>query len=174
MWTSDFKFLLDRVPKGLKLKFHSSVSANLFYFRICTVSPTKLLKNHNPYIRRVQSSGIQHRAVRWKLTVILKKAEQESSMKQIASTAYCLLHAGFLFVLFFGSEDGDNMFLRNVRWFSSEYTALYPRRTLHNDRCENLILHTLHKSSHLLAGNNWATDPPYLYLPSSRPDLLGD
>jgi hypothetical protein len=33
-------------------------------------------------------------------------------------------HAGFLLVLF-DPEDGGFMFLRNVRWFSTDYTALY-------------------------------------------------
>jgi hypothetical protein len=37
-------------------------------------------------------------------------------------------HAGFLLGLFFNPEDGGNMFLRNFGWFSTDYTALYPRR----------------------------------------------
>jgi hypothetical protein len=45
-------------------------------------------------------------------------------MKQAASSA------GFLFDLHFNSEDGDDMFLRNVRSFSTDYTALYPRKQL--------------------------------------------
>jgi hypothetical protein len=34
-------------------------------------------------------------------------------------------HAGFLFGVFFGPEDGGNMFLRNVGWLSTVYMA-YP------------------------------------------------
>jgi hypothetical protein len=30
--------------------------------------------------------------------------------------------------LHFNSEDGDNIFLRNVDWLSTAYMALYPRR----------------------------------------------
>jgi hypothetical protein len=41
-------------------------------------------------------------------------------MKQAAS----LLHDSFLF----GTEDGGDMFLQNVGWLSTEYTALYPKR----------------------------------------------
>jgi hypothetical protein len=37
-------------------------------------------------------------------------------------------HAGFLLSLYFDPEDGRNMFLRNLGWFSTDYTALYPRR----------------------------------------------
>jgi hypothetical protein len=30
--------------------------------------------------------------------------------------------------LFFDPDDGDNMFLRNIGWHSTDYMALYPRR----------------------------------------------
>jgi hypothetical protein len=30
--------------------------------------------------------------------------------------------------LFFDPEDGSDMFIRNVGWLSTDYTALYPRR----------------------------------------------
>jgi hypothetical protein len=33
---------------------------------------------------------------------------------------------GFLFGLLFDPEDGGELFLRNVVWFSMDYTALYP------------------------------------------------
>jgi hypothetical protein len=36
-------------------------------------------------------------------------------------------HAGFLLDLFFEPEDGGDKFIRNVSWFSTKYTALYPR-----------------------------------------------
>jgi hypothetical protein len=39
-----------------------------------------------------------------------------------------VLQSGFLLLLFFNPEDGGNMFLRNVGWFSAGSTALYPRR----------------------------------------------
>jgi hypothetical protein len=35
--------------------------------------------------------------------------------------------AGFLLGVFFDAEDGGYMFLRNVCWLSTDYTALYPR-----------------------------------------------
>jgi hypothetical protein len=38
-------------------------------------------------------------------------------------------HAGFLFGLFFDPEDWDDMFLRNVGWLSTDYMAVYPRRS---------------------------------------------
>jgi hypothetical protein len=37
----------------------------------------------------------------------------------------------------FYPENGGGMFLRNIGWLSTAYTALY-HRTLHNRRCENL------------------------------------
>jgi hypothetical protein len=42
--------------------------------------------------------------------------------------ACSLVHAGFLFRLFFDPEDGDDVFLRNIGWHSTVYTASYPRR----------------------------------------------
>jgi hypothetical protein len=42
--------------------------------------------------------------------------------------ACCLIHAGFLLVLFFDPEDGGDMFLRIIDYLSTDYTALYPRR----------------------------------------------
>jgi hypothetical protein len=41
-----------------------------------------------------------------------------------------LLHAGFLLDSFFVPEDESEMFLRNVSWFSTNYTALYSRKIL--------------------------------------------
>jgi hypothetical protein len=46
----------------------------------------------------------------------------------LAWSACCLLHAGFLLVLFFSPEDGCNIFIRNVGLLSAYYTTLYPRR----------------------------------------------
>jgi hypothetical protein len=40
------------------------------------------------------------------------------------------LHAAFLLGLSFHPEDRGDKFLRNVRWYSSDYSALYPRRQL--------------------------------------------
>jgi hypothetical protein len=37
-----------------------------------------------------------------------------------------MLHASFLLGLFFDHEDGGNMFLSNISWFSMDYMALYP------------------------------------------------
>jgi hypothetical protein len=45
---------------------------------------------------------------------------------------------------FFDPEDGKDLFLRNVGWHLTDYTALYPRRcTLHNLRCDNLKSYTI-------------------------------
>jgi hypothetical protein len=37
-------------------------------------------------------------------------------------------HAGIFLGLFFRHADGENTFLRNVSWLSTDYTALYPIR----------------------------------------------
>jgi hypothetical protein len=54
-----------------------------------------------------------------------------------------LIATCFSLHLFFDIEDGGDMFLRNVGWLSTAYSALYPRdRTLHNHRSENLKSYT--------------------------------
>jgi hypothetical protein len=47
--------------------------------------------------------------------------------KARALFAICF-HSGFFLGLFSDPEDGDNMFLRNVCWLLTDYTALYVRR----------------------------------------------
>jgi hypothetical protein len=50
-----------------------------------------------------------------------------------------MMHAANKSILLFDPKDGGDMFLRNVRRHSPNYTALYPKdRTLHNHRCEHL------------------------------------
>jgi hypothetical protein len=67
--------------------------------------------------RRISSSGIWHRVVRWVSTDVWEEH----------------------IVSIFDPEDGGDMFLRNVVWNSTDYTALYPiRDTLHNHSCGNL------------------------------------
>jgi hypothetical protein len=53
----------------------------------------------------------------------------------------CLLHVDFFLGLFFEPEDVADMFLQNIGWFSTDYTALYPRR--HNYRWEPQTLQTV-------------------------------
>jgi hypothetical protein len=56
-----------------------------------------------------------------------RKISQARNQRE-GSYACHLLHAGFFLRLFFDPEDGGDMFLRNVRWLSTDYKALYPRR----------------------------------------------
>jgi hypothetical protein len=50
------------------------------------------------------------------------------SFRQVDCCACYLLHAGFLLDSFFVPEDEGEMFLRNVSWLSTNYTALYSRK----------------------------------------------
>jgi hypothetical protein len=52
--------------------------------------------------------------------------QHEAVSKQ--SSAYCLLHAGFLLELLFGPEDEDYIIFRNVGRLSSDYMTLYARK----------------------------------------------
>jgi hypothetical protein len=47
--------------------------------------------------------------------------------RYFALLATCF-HAGFLLGLFFDHNNEGDIFLRNVGWLSTDYTALYPRR----------------------------------------------
>jgi hypothetical protein len=49
--------------------------------------------------------------------------KNKNNIKQEASRTLAL-HVGFLFRLFLDPEDDGDMFLRNVRWFSTDYKAL--------------------------------------------------
>jgi hypothetical protein len=59
----------------------------------------------------------------------LKQNVWREALEKIHKGFACyLLHAGFLFGLFFDPEDGGDMFLRNVVRFSTNYAASTPRR----------------------------------------------
>jgi hypothetical protein len=47
--------------------------------------------------------------------------------RRFGGTCY-IFHAGFLLGSFFDPEDGSDMFLWNVGWILTDYTALYLRR----------------------------------------------
>jgi hypothetical protein len=57
-----------------------------------------------------------------KPALVYKKVKVNLSLWQVPC-----FHAGML-LGFFDSEGGGYMFLRNVGWLSTDYTALYPRR----------------------------------------------
>jgi hypothetical protein len=59
----------------------------------------------------------------------IRNVSKEHIAKQETNGSACsLLHGGFFFGLFFNTEDGGDMLLRNVGLFSTDYTALYSRR----------------------------------------------
>jgi hypothetical protein len=50
---------------------------------------------------------------------------------------------------FFDLDNGGDMFLRNVCWHSTDYTALYPRRWHSSNKCHPVTL-TVEPDSHVL------------------------
>jgi hypothetical protein len=64
------------------------------------------------------------------------QAFKRPGLKADHSPPSSLLYASFLLNLFFDPADGGDMFLRNIGWLSTDYTALYPRR--YNHRYDNL------------------------------------
>jgi hypothetical protein len=64
----------------------------------------------------------------------MNKPEQETNVKTgsnqtpILTLLSICFRAGFLVGLFFGPEDGGDMFHRKACWLSTNYTLLYVRR----------------------------------------------
>jgi hypothetical protein len=54
-----------------------------------------------------------------------RKAEQEINVEALISGCF---HVDFFLDLFFDTEGGGDVFLRNVGWLSTDYMTLYPRR----------------------------------------------
>jgi hypothetical protein len=59
------------------------------------------------------------------LSVKYQPTFQKNTSPAILSACF---HVDVLFGLFFDYEDGGDMFLRNIGWHSTDYTALYPER----------------------------------------------
>jgi hypothetical protein len=85
---------------------------------------------------------------RWRKT-------HEGSYKH--SCACCFIQAAFLLSLLFDTDDGDNIFRRNVGWISADYTMLYIRIQNYSQptsvRTSNLAskcIYLLHKDNVLL------------------------
>jgi hypothetical protein len=62
----------------------------------------------------------------WRVSQARNRHEADS--KQMLINSCCLLYAVFLLGLLFNTEDGGDMFLRNVGWLSMDYTAFYARK----------------------------------------------
>jgi hypothetical protein len=88
----------------------------------------------------VEMSLILHDRVMavWLLLLLTSTESEDLYLLGYIALCSCLQDASFSLGLLFNSEDADNIFLRNVSRFSTDYTALYPR-TLYRDRCENFI-----------------------------------
>jgi hypothetical protein len=59
------------------------------------------------------------------------RVEKISHGRNQRESTFCFatcFHAGFFHGLFFDPEDGGDIFLLNVGWLATDYTASYPRR----------------------------------------------
>jgi hypothetical protein len=76
--------------------------------------------NFNIWTKLHRDGGVRVLKVEWR---ILSSGILCSTVQW--SRACYLLHAGFLFGLFFDSEDGGIMFFWNTDWLSPDYMVLY-------------------------------------------------
>jgi hypothetical protein len=72
----------------------------------------------------VLTTVIMKSTIFWHITPSSPKKATDFSEEHIATC----FHAGFLLGLFFDTENGGEMFLRNVGCLSTDYMALYPRK----------------------------------------------
>jgi hypothetical protein len=63
----------------------------------------------------------------YRLHLQCRKTSRAWNQSESRWQAELCFHAGFLLGLFFDPEDRGDMFLRNVGWLSTDYTALYHR-----------------------------------------------
>jgi hypothetical protein len=61
-------------------------------------------------------------------TLLLAEQTGMICTQNVPGFACYLLHADVSLGLMFSDADGSDMFLRNIGVFSTDYTALYPRR----------------------------------------------
>jgi hypothetical protein len=77
---------------------------------------------------------IWRRVVGWNATDISEEnvasilREEELAKSETRTLFGTCSHADFLLGFFLDPEDWGDMFLRNIRWFSTDYMTLYPRR----------------------------------------------
>jgi hypothetical protein len=64
----------------------------------------------------------------WDITPCTPFEIQQPFRRNKQSLLATCFQTDFLLGLFFILEDGGDIFLRNVDWVSTDYTALYPRR----------------------------------------------
>jgi hypothetical protein len=89
----------------------------LSYPEIWRQEMVKIHKSVDPNETRVKSS------VFWNITLSVESQPTFWRNMSPPELATC-----FILVSCFDFEDGSEMFLRNVGWISTDYTALYPRK----------------------------------------------
>jgi hypothetical protein len=80
--------------------------------------------------RRINRTRNQHEST-WQAEHALNFIRSNAGAQKPATPRPLLatcIHSDFLLGLFFNPEDRGEIFLRNVRGFSKDYMALYPRR----------------------------------------------
>jgi hypothetical protein len=117
MWTDTtspscihFLHFMHRTDKNSGLRQQAIIMKSKIFWDITLCSPLKVNRRFGGTYRL----HLQGRNISW-------------ARNQEALLATCF-HVGFLLGLFFDPEDGGDVFLRNVSWLSTDYTALHPRR----------------------------------------------
>jgi hypothetical protein len=137
----DIRTHFSEEPASLKMEDAGSFETSVTCVRNYTVTYPK---RHNEELHNLYSSQnivrarnqreirwLIFRPWRWRRYVPPKRRLNFNGLHGVISQKIALttwFHVGFLHGLFFDPKDGGDIFLRNVGWLSTDYTALYARR----------------------------------------------
>jgi hypothetical protein len=118
---------LTHITKSNSRQLHKRIKATL-QWAADSLNHNNLYTWRWPVRPKQKGRGVHRRQNSKRQSHVLMKHEP-GSKKNSACLLANMLHAGFLLCIFFDSEEGSDMLLRNVSWFSMDYpyTELHPR-----------------------------------------------
>jgi hypothetical protein len=121
-----------RAPPNLWISEHKCVACwlNKFCWNFISIEELYLLGYITPLLPWIWTDVSEQHVVT--IARIEDYAKQETIMKEVGRRVHAsCLRDGKLVGLFFDPEDGGDIFLRNMCWFSVDLTPLWEQQTLH-------------------------------------------